>query len=319
MFQEELLLQFQNCFTKPSYNSFEIYTKGLLSEIRNFSVLSLSELFGVSDDRCEYFISRAKWDEKKMNRLRIGYHLRASYTNKWSLLIDDTSIRKFTDNLFFVAKGYIGNLGKVDNCMTGVLSVLSNGKEKIPLDILPYISSSKLFGGVKDREFLSKIDIASRLVNQTCFLAGELGIEIAYILFDIWYSAGWFLNLLNLGQLYYVCEIRSNRVVQGIDGKRLSVKSFVTAINSESKKVIYANKDKYEIETSIVRIPKLDHRVKLFCVRGKFCGKRKVRYFISNDLDLAEEEALVQIRRRWDIDHLIRESKTYLAFDEGKF
>lgn len=317
MIDSVLLNPYQNLFTKPAFEAFGNYIRALSGEMRSFSVLGFTDLYGLDYDQHDYFISRGRWDERKVNRMRVTFHIGALAGRTFDIVIDDSSMRKFTNVPFFVAKGYIGNLGKVDQCISAVFSVLADSSGVIPLDLEPYLHACKLFCGRKDQEFRSKLDLAVSLIQRACFLARELNFTIGYALFDTWYAASWFLNLLDQGRLKYVTEVRNNRSLEDNKGW-VAVKSFVTANPRNPETVIYQGQS-YEIRAFAVKFRGLEHTVKLFEVRGKFCGKREIRYFITNDIELTTQQALIRILRRWDIDYFFREAKAYLMLDEGKY
>lgn len=318
------LERYTSLFTRPSSESFHNYLSALTGEMRSFSVLGFTNLYDLPYDKHDYFISRGIWNERTLNRVRVGLHLEAGQKKVFDLILDDSSIRKFTSVPFFVAKGYIGNLGKVDQCFSSVFSCLSNGQQVIPLDFDPYLPASKLLGGHKDAEFRSKLQLAASQVHRAFFMAQEIGFQIDCCLFDTWYNASWFLDSLTRGHVKYMTEIRPNRVIETCPPNRgrreegVAVKSFVTA-NNRNPALIVHDEELYQVRSYVVNLRGMGHPVKLFVVRGRFCGQKQTRFFITNDLGMDEEEGLRHILLRWDIDYFFREAKAYLALDEGKF
>ena len=321
-----LISDYQPFFSSPVYESFNDYLKGLTSQPRNFSVLGISSSLKMDYDRLDYFISRAHWSERQMNRYRIAQHFQQINDRKiFSFILDDSGMRKFTNAPFYVGKSYIGNLGKVDLALSCVFGCFTTGgrvmpkepSEVIPVDFEVYLPASKLIQGCQDLAFRSKIELAESLINRAIWLARELDIEIDYFLFDCWYAANKLLNLLSSGHLKYVTEIRTNRIAQ-IGDTPVRVDRLVMTGSPENRVVEFRGKS-YQIQSQIIRLRGVDHLVRLMVVTGRFGKKKQKRYFITNDLS-AEIEALVEvILRRWKIDYLFRETKTYLALDEGKF
>lgn len=163
---------YRNFFTKPSFESFTNYINGLTIQMRSFSVKGLSEILGVSYDKQDWFISRGKWDEKLVNHARLFKDVKALKNAKVNFIVDESAIRKYTTKPFYVGRGYIGNIGKVDNCLSCVFSSLSDGNEVIPGDFEVYLP--KAIG----KEFRSKLELAITLINQGCLMTKQLGIEI---------------------------------------------------------------------------------------------------------------------------------------------
>ena len=315
---ENLLSEYKDYLTKPTYKSFVNYIRGVSSEIRSFSVLGNSDLLGISYDKQDYFISRGRWDERSINRHRITNDLGFAGSEKVNLIIDDSATRKFNQTAFYVSKGYIGNMGKVDWCMSAVYSCFSNGNEIMPFDFEMYLSASKMFGGRKNDTFRSKLQLAQSLINRAFFLAKEQGIQIGYVLFDAWYSSSWMLNTLNRGGANYLTEIRSNRVAI-VNDRKLAVNCLVTAFPGESQTISDNKSQRYEIRSYLINIKDVDHSVKLFEIKGRFCGRRQTRYFVTNNIDTTAQQAVTNGTMRWGIDYFFREVKARLAFDEGKF
>lgn len=304
-------------FTKRSFESFTNYVSAVQSEIRSFSVLGFTDLFGLPYDKYDYFISRAKWDEYKLNRRRRREDIVESGKRHFNLLIDDSAMRKFTSSLYYVAKNYIGNMGKIDNCMSCVFSCLSDGQDIIPVDFREYLARKSVGTKVLEFEFRSKLELAVSLIEQGVMVARENNIQIDYILFDTWYAAAWLLNLLDYGKLHYVTEIRPTRNLK-LDEKKFKAKDLVK-VQGLAPKVMHHRGNQHEVASVVATLNDLEHQVKVFVIKGKFCGKRQTRYFVTNDLSMTAEQAISIIGRRWDIDYFFREIKTYLAMADGKY
>jgi len=307
----------QNIFTQPSWNSCLNYIKALCSEMRSFSVLGFTDLLNLSYDKHDHFISRAVWNERQFNRYRVAADIRHLGKKKLNVILDDSSTRKFTNNPYFVGRGYIGNLGKVDRCLSGVFTCFTDGDEVFPVEVDLYLPASKLTAGKQDHEFRSKIEIALSLLNRASFLAQELEIDVLYYIFDMWYASNRIFNLLHEGGVHYFTEIRPNRVL--VQGKeRISLKSFVTAHMLNPVFVDYREKE-YKIWSAVARLDGVTHPVKIFMARFKVKGKEETHFWVTNDLTLTEEGAVELHCMRWRIDYFFREAKAYLALDEGKF
>jgi len=174
--------------------SLKMYQKGIEIETKHFSVLNMSKHLEYSHDQLDYFISRACWSERHFNRLRFQKDIHFSQSNKFDMVFDDSGMLKYTRRPYFVAPGWIGNLGKVDKCLSNVFANLIGANENIPFDLETYLSSNKLVGGQADWEFQSKLDLMLSLLSRICFAAKENGFQIGYAIFDLWFAAGWVLS-----------------------------------------------------------------------------------------------------------------------------
>jgi hypothetical protein len=298
--------------------SLKMYEKGIVKETKHFSVLNISKHLDYSHDQLDYFISRAHWSERCLNSIRFQKDIQSSQSNKLDLVIDDSSMLKHTRRPYFIAPGWIGNLGKVDKCLSNVFANLIGSDVNIPFDFETYLPSGKLVGGQADWEFQSKLDLMISLVTRVFLAAKENGFQIGYALFDLWFAAGWVLNKLHDGAVKYFTEIRPNRRVQVEDKTWRKAGDIVTVLSSSPVIINHKNKP-FEVTTLIGRLKSVSHPVKIFIVRGKFRTKPETRIFITNDLNLSETELFQMIAKRWQIEYFFRESKSYLALDQGKF
>lgn len=313
---------FEDCktiFTKPSCVSFLNYIGALCSEMRSFSVLGFTDLFNLPYDKHDYFISRAVWNERDLNRKRVSADIRQSGKKRFHVILDDSAIRKFTNNPFFVGRGYIGNLGKQDRCLSSVFTCFTDdsGESVIPFEVDPYLSAKKLLGGKQDFEFRSKLDLGLSQINRAFGLAEEVGFEIGYLMWDAWYSSAKMFNVCHKGGAKYFGQVRSNRTLT-FENQKISLLRLVTASKQDYLEVEHQGK-RYRVRSFVGLLNGVDHPVKVFEVRGKFAGKPELRFYVTDDLALTDEAAVHLLGLRWKIDYLFRETKAYLALDEAKF
>ena len=304
-------------FTRPSFGSFENYVFSLSTEMRSFSVLGSSVLHDFSYDRQDYFIRVSRWNEMALNRTRLEKDITANGKKHFNLVIDDSAQRRFTSTQFYSAKNYIGNLGKIDTCTSCVYSLFTDGSNPIPVDFEVYLPRAYQGTRILFTEYRSKIDLAISLILRGYYVAKELGVDIAHVLFDTWYAATRLLNTLNIGGVHYLTEIRPNRCVK-LDKRKLRAQDLVTVLNSEPVTVYHKGKQ-YQLTAVFGSLHEADHMVKIFIVNGNFSGKKQRRYIVTNDLTMNKEEAIMLLCMRWDIDYFFREAKTYLCLADSKF
>lgn len=313
------LLDCKTVFTKPSQVSFLNYVGALMSELRSFSVLGFTDLFDLSYDKHDYFISRAVWNERDLNRKRVSADLRQSGKKRFPVFIDDSATRKFTKIPYFVGRGYLGNLGKQDRCLSSVFTCLvdNSGESVIPFEVDPYLPAKELLGGKQHFEFHSKLDLALSQINRVFFLAQEVGFEIGYCLWDSWYSSATLFNLCRKGGAHYFGQIRSNRTLL-FDAQKTSLSCLVTASKQGYQELEVQGK-RVRVRSFEGTLTNVDPPVKIFEVRGKFAGKPDVRFYATDEVTLTQEDAVELVGLRWKIDYWFRETKAYLALDEAKF
>jgi len=182
--EENYYSHFEGLLTTKQLTALKKYIKGLEKEMKFFSLLGASQRLKFSHDQLDYFIARSKWNERKLNRLRCQMDVQSSQNKHYDIVVDDGGILKYTMRPYFVAKGWIGNIGKVDKCFCNVFVNFIGAEDNIPFEVETYLPSAKLAAGNKDWEFRSKLEIFIALVQRACFFAQENGLEIGRILFD---------------------------------------------------------------------------------------------------------------------------------------
>jgi SRSO17 transposase len=133
--------------------------------------------------------------------------LRASKGNAITVVIDETGDRKKGKKTDYVARQYLGSVGKVDK---GIVSVNAYGVYAN----ITFSLSEKVFkpkGTVKESDkYKTKIELASEIITE---LLNE-GFNIELVLADSLYGeSSQFIKKLTEYQLAYVVAIRSNHGV----------------------------------------------------------------------------------------------------------
>lgn len=143
-------------------------------------------IIGSSYHNVHHFISKSKWSASQVNERRLQLMNQCNQTrirSNFALIIDDSGHRKsappalrspqrkdgarsgnFTEG---VGRQYIGEIGKTDNGIVIVSTHLYDGARSLPLDVELYQKADSLPKGKEDKDFIKKLDIALRLVNQT--------------------------------------------------------------------------------------------------------------------------------------------------------
>ena len=103
-----------------------------------------------------------------------------------------------------------------------------------------------------------------------------------------------------------------------LEDKKTKAQDLVKVKGLKSQ-IVYHKGNKFEACSVVTTLSDLKHQVKLFEVKGKFCGKRQTRYFVTNDLSMDFQTLITQSCMRWNIDYFFREIKTYLVFADGKY
>ncbi len=125
----------------------------------------------------------------------------------WNSLIDETGDRKKGKKTDYVARQYLGSVGKIDNGMVTVNAYEVYCKITFPLMVKVF----KPKGTLKEsNKYKTKIELASEIITELV----EEGFNIELVLADSFYGeSSQFIRKLALYNLAYVVAIKSNHGV----------------------------------------------------------------------------------------------------------
>ena len=188
-----------------NYEYFKYLHIGIISEIKKKSLPEIAKAVGISSAQSlHHFIAKSPWSAKKLKERRLKKTLEALKGNKITIIIDETGDRKKGRKTDYVARQYLGSVGKVDR---GIVSVNAYGVyENITFPLLFKVYKPK--GTLKaGDEYKSKTELASEIVNQLI----DLGFKIELVLADSLYGeSSSFIKTLEENKLLWVVAIRSN-------------------------------------------------------------------------------------------------------------
>ena len=118
-----------------SYECFKYLHLGIISPIKRKSLPEIAKVVGVySAQSLHHFISRARfarsaerispWSTAELKTRRLSILLKALKRNSITVIIDETGDRKKGNKTDYVARQYLGSLGKIDR---GIVSVNAYG------------------------------------------------------------------------------------------------------------------------------------------------------------------------------------------------
>src|SRR5215213_7110875 len=192
---EDYAQRFDDLFrARAQREGFRRYLEGLLLPAeRNKTLTALANtepLKGAQRREAQslqWFLSESGWDPKEANerRLELLFEERATApSGKGVLVIDEHGDRKWGKHTAHVGRQWLANIGKTDNGVVSVSSLLADEGVYYPVDFEPYTPSHHFEGGKNDSKFRTKLKIASGLVE----LAVERGIPFAAVVADSFYG-----------------------------------------------------------------------------------------------------------------------------------
>jgi len=156
-----------------------------------------------------HFLTQSPWEASALRRQRLELILKLVKERKIVLIIDETGDPKKGKATDYVARQYLGRLGKIDN---GIVAVVSYGLVDgltFPLMLEIYKPKERL--ELKD-SYRSKPQIASQMIREI----KAMGFEIDCVLADSLYgeSTSTFIRCLQKLNLQFAVAIRSNHGVR---------------------------------------------------------------------------------------------------------
>ncbi|NJM00150.1 MAG: IS701 family transposase [Synechococcaceae cyanobacterium RM1_1_27] len=199
-----------------SFEFFKLILLGLLSPMKRKSLPAIARHVGVeSHQSLHHFLTQSPWLVSGLQAHRLQRTLEWLGGRSIYLLVDETGDPKKGKSTDYVARQYIGRLGKIENGIVSVSvwGVVDNIVFPLVFDI--YKPENRLKVG--DR-YQSKPEIALHLVKKVM----EKGFVVDLVLADSLYGeSSTFLNGLEEMGLEYIVSIRSNHGVWMLPGERL--------------------------------------------------------------------------------------------------
>lgn len=250
----------------------------------------------------------ASFDSKRfMKRLRskILKYLKDKNIAEFCLVIDDTSIEKFSDNLPGFGKwatssqnGYLGH--KV------LVVTIVNKKSGFAIPLF-----YKVLKKQDEREYENYTTIILNVIN---LLLAE-GFPKFDIVIDSGFGASNLLNELNQKGYTYVVEAKSNRKIKMSPNPKEAFKrpKQIFKIGKRSKVKYRNGKTKY-INEKLIYVKGIRKRQKGIAVYNYACAQDSFAYYITNNLNLTSSEMWFLSRDRWRIEQCFRDLKQNLSW-----
>jgi len=301
---------FRTCFSKPQWTHFKIYLHGLLlgeKGEKNIEDIASNVLDGKHQSSLNRFLTRRKWDIRKLNVLRLKENIE---NRKGGVLaLDDMLIEKSGKHIDGV--GYLKDhcTGDTVLCHDIVSTFYRNGKQRIPLYFQPYFKKDVV--GHLDIWFKTKIQIAVDLLRLSL-----AWVEPEAIVFDSWYMAKEILDFINSRGLTWVSKTKSNRLIL-VDEKWVSLKWYAKHLSKKRfariDKMVDEKRYKWIFETTVSM--KNVGQVKLVILRVRKNSK-SFSFLASNNAKLDGLQVLTYYKKRWDIEVFHRDCKQHLGIGE---
>ena len=206
---DEYCAEYQDLFKEVrNYECFKYLHLGIISPIKRKSLPEIAKVVSInSAQSLHHFIANSNWSINELKIRRLNQIKRALNGNAITVVIDETGDRKKGKKTDYVARQYLGSVGKIDN---GIVTVNAYGV----YSNITFPLSVKIFkpkGTLKESDrYQTKIELASEIITELI----EDGFNIELVLADsLSGESSQFIRKLAEYKLNYVVAIRSNHGV----------------------------------------------------------------------------------------------------------
>jgi SRSO17 transposase len=206
---DEYCTEYKDLFKEVrNYECFKYLHLGIISPIKRKSLPEIAKVVSInSAQSLHHFIAYSDWSVEQLRSRRLAKIKKALHGNAITVVIDETGERKKGKKTDYVARQYLGSIGKIDN---GIVSVNAYGVYcNITFPLIVKVFKPK--GTLKaEDKYQTKIELAAEIITELI----KEGFNIKLVLADSLYGeSSQFLSKLAEHNLDYVVAIRSNHAV----------------------------------------------------------------------------------------------------------
>lgn len=216
-FVDEYCNYYQDLFADVrNFEAYKYLVLGMISELRRKTLPAIARSVGLPNAQSlHHFLQLSPWQVEQFRARRLGLIKRLIGERSIILCIDETGDKKAGKTTDYVAKQYIGNLGKTDN---GIVSVNAYA-------VVDNITYPLLFKIFKPRTRLQPGDVYKTKPQLAVEILQELQswqFQIELVLTDSLYGeCGGVINVLDRFKLPFIVAIRSNHGVLMPPGQKV--------------------------------------------------------------------------------------------------
>ncbi len=206
---DEYCAEYKDLFKEVrNYECFKYLHLGIMSQIKRKSLPEIAKVVSInSAQSLHHFLANLNWSLDKLKQRRLNKLKKVLDGNAITVVIDETGDRKKGKKTDYVARQYLGSVGKMDN---GIVSVNAYGVYSnitFPLTVKVFKPKGTLKA---EDKYKTKIELASEIIAELM----ESGFNIKLVLADSLYGeSSQFIRKLAEYKLDYVVAIRSNHGV----------------------------------------------------------------------------------------------------------
>ena len=165
-----------------AYEYFKYLLLGLISDIKRKSLPEIAKIVGLENAQgLHHFVTESPWEVEAVEKRRLAIILRILEMKEIEVIIDETGDKKKGETTDYVARQYIGRLGKVENGIVSVNAYAYCEGMTFPLISRVYKPKSRLKEGEK---YKSKPEIAMEIIRELV----DKGFKVSRVLADSEYG-----------------------------------------------------------------------------------------------------------------------------------
>lgn len=147
-----------------TFENFKYLHVGMISDIKRKSLPEIALAVGLHDSHTwQNFLTDSPWSFTKLREQRLALTLSMLKGKSFKLVIDETGDKKKGNHTDYVARQYIGNLGKIENGIVSVNAYGVLGNITFPLMFKIYKPKTTLKQGDL---YLTKPQLAAEIIQE---------------------------------------------------------------------------------------------------------------------------------------------------------
>jgi SRSO17 transposase len=162
---DEYCAEYKDLFKEVrNYECFKYLHLGIISTIKRKSLPEIAKVVSInSAQSLHHFLANSDWSVDKLKERRLNKLKKALDGNAITVVIDETGDRKKGKKTDYVARQYLGSMGKVDNGIVSVNTYRVYHNIKFPLNVKVF----KPKGTLKEEDkYKTKIELASEIITE---------------------------------------------------------------------------------------------------------------------------------------------------------
>jgi SRSO17 transposase len=216
-FVDEYCQTYRNLFADVrNFEALKYLHLGIISEIKRKSLPAIARTVGLKDGQeLHHFLRDTHWDVKAFRELRLSLIKVAIKNQPIILCIDETGDEKKGHATDYIAKQYIGNLGRTANGIVSVNAYAVVENITYPLLFKIFKPRSRLRPG---DEYKTKPQLAVEILRELQTFEFNIKLVLADSLYG---ESGDVIGVLSELKLPFIVAIRSNHPVWLLPGQRV--------------------------------------------------------------------------------------------------